>query len=98
MAKLRFQALADASKRKAIKVNEDSKRSALFGENVFNEGTMRQYLTKEAFKGVMSAIEHGTKIDRKIADQVSSAMKEWALSKGVTHYTHWFQLLTGATA
>ena len=98
MAKLRFQALADASKRKAIKVNEDSKRSALFGENVFNEGTMRQYLTKEAFKGVMSAIEHGTKIDRKIADQVSSAMKEWALSKGVTHYTHWFQPLTGATA
>ena len=98
MAKLRFQALADASKRKAIKVNEDSKRSALFGENVFNESTMRQYLTKEAFKGVMSAIEHGTKIDRKIADQVSSAMKEWALSKGVTHYTHWFQPLTGATA
>jgi len=59
---------------------------------------MRQYLTKDAFKGVMSAIYDGTKIDRKIADQVASSMKEWALSKGVTHYTHWFQPLTGATA
>jgi glutamine synthetase len=59
---------------------------------------MRQYLTKEAFAGVMSAIEHGKKIDRKIADQIAAAMKEWAMSKGVTHYTHWFQPLTGATA
>ncbi len=98
MARLRFHALAEASKRKPVKVIEDSKRSVLFGENVFNENTMRQYLTKDAFKGVMSAIDEGTKIDRKIADQVSSAMKEWALSKGVTHYTHWFQPLTGATA
>jgi len=98
MAKLRFQALNEASNRESIKIVEDSKRSKLFGENVFNENTMRQYLTKDAFKGVMSAIYDGTKIDRKIADQVSSSMKEWALSKGVTHYTHWFQPLTGATA
>ena len=59
---------------------------------------MRQYLTKDAFKGVMNAIQHGKKIDRNIADQVASSMKDWSLSKGVTHYTHWFQPLTGATA
>ncbi|MBE0422806.1 MAG: glutamine synthetase III [Lutibacter sp.] len=98
MSKIRFQALIEASSRKPVEVIEDIKRSVLFGENVFNENTMRQYLTKDAFKGVMSAMEHGTKIDRKIADQVSSSMKEWAMSKGVTHYTHWFQPLTGGTA
>ena len=98
MAKIRFQALLEAGSRKPIKVIENIKRSELFGKNVFDESTMRQYLTKDAYKGVMNAIDHGTKIDRKIADQVSSAMKEWALSKGVTHYTHWFQPLTGATA
>ena len=98
MGKLRFKAIENAQNRKPLEVKELQKRSDLFGKNVFNENTMRQYLTKEAYKGVMSAIEHGNKIDRKIADQVSSSMKEWALSKGVTHYTHWFQPLTGATA
>ena len=98
MSKIRFQALAQSANRKPVEVIEDKKRSTLFGENVFNENTMRQYLTKDAYKGVMSAIEHGTKIDRKIADQVSSSMKEWAMAKGVTHYTHWFQPLTGGTA
>ena len=98
MARLRFRAIQVAHSRKPIEVKEVSKRSEIFGENVFNENTMRQYLTEDAFKGVKNAIDHGTKIDRKIADQVSSAMKEWSLSKGVTHYTHWFQPLTGATA
>ncbi len=98
MSKIRFQALAQSAKRKPVEVIENTKRSVLFGENVFNENSMRQYLTKDAYKGVMSAIEQGTKIDRKIADQVSSSMKEWAMSKGVTHYTHWFQPLTGGTA
>lgn len=98
MAVLRFDALKQTLNRKPIKVNESKTRSELFGKNVFNESSMRQYLTKDAFKGVMSAIEHGTKIDRKIADQVSSSMKDWALKKGATHYTHWFQPLTGGTA
>lgn len=98
MATLRFNAIQLAQSRKPIEIHETKKRSEIFGENVFNEGTMRQYLTVQAFNGVMSAIQHGKKIDRKIADQVSSSMKEWALSKGVTHYTHWFQPLTGATA
>jgi glutamine synthetase len=98
MAKLRFKAMDLVQNRKPIAVEEPHKRSEIFCKNVFNENTMRQYLTKEAYNGVVSAIEHGKKIDRKIADQVSSSMKEWALSKGVTHYTHWFQPLTGATA
>jgi len=98
MAVLRFDALKQTLKRKPIKVNESKTRSELFGKNVFDENSMRRYLTKDAFKGVMSAIEHGTKIDRKIADQVSSSMKDWGLKKGATHYTHWFQPLTGGTA
>ncbi|REE80269.1 glutamine synthetase [Lutibacter oceani] len=98
MATLRFKAIQLAQSRKPIEIKEAKKRSEIFGENVFNEGTMRQYLTSDAYKGVMSAIKLGKKIDRKIASQVSASMKEWALSKGVTHYTHWFQPLTGATA
>tara|TARA_B100001179_G_C18601876_1_gene410891 strand:- start:2369 stop:4438 length:2070 start_codon:yes stop_codon:yes gene_type:complete len=59
---------------------------------------MRQYLTKTSYNSVMDAIESGAKIDRNIADHISTGMKEWAISKGATHYTHWFQPLTGSTA
>jgi glutamine synthetase len=79
-------------------VVQNEKRSTLFGQNVFNKYAMQQYLTRAAYESVMNAIEHGTKIDRKIADQVAVSMKDWAMSKGATHYTHWFQPLTGATA
>jgi len=79
-------------------VVQNEKRSTLFGQNVFNKHAMQQYLTRAAYESVMNAIEHGTKIDRKIADQVAVSMKDWAMSKGATHYTHWFQPLTGATA
>ena len=98
MSKIRFNALQEALNRKPIKVKEGGKRSEIFGTNVFNEHAMRQFLTKDAFNGVMSAIDHGTKIDRKVADQVAASMKDWALNKGATHYTHWFQPLTGGTA
>ncbi|GAA4112153.1 glutamine synthetase III [Aquimarina addita] len=98
MSTIRFQALKEALNRNVIKVTETQRRSTLFGSNVFNHDTMLQYLTKDAYVSVLDAIENGSKINRKIADQIASAMKEWALSKGVTHYTHWFQPLTGATA
>ena len=98
MSTLRFQAIKESLAYKPIHVEETVRRSELFGTNVFNENTMRQYLTKDAFKGVINAIKHGKKIDRSVADQVASSMKDWALSKGVTHYTHWFQPLTGVTA
>ncbi|MBS3993983.1 MAG: glutamine synthetase III [Bacteroidetes bacterium] len=98
MSKLRFQALFDAQNRKPVSLEDNLNRSQLFGENVFNKKSMRQYMTPEAFESVMNAMEFGHKIDRKTADQVASAMKSWALKKGATHYTHWFQPLTGSTA
>ncbi|RAV28843.1 glutamine synthetase III family protein [Sinomicrobium soli] len=98
MATIRFRAIQATFGRTAVPVQETVRRSELFGENVFNEASMRQFMTKEAFVGVMRAIEFGEKIDRRVANQVAAAMKDWALSKGATHYTHWFQPLTGATA
>ncbi len=98
MSTIRFQALQTTSGRKPVKVEELDKKSAIFGSNVFNDKAMRQFLTPEAYKAVQSAVQHGTKIDRRLADYIAMGMKEWALSKGVTHYTHWFQPLTGTTA
>ncbi|PQB06139.1 glutamine synthetase type III [Polaribacter filamentus] len=98
MSTIRFAALQETLNRSTIKVVENEKRSVLFGKNVFNKYAMQQYLTRAAYESVMNAIDKGTKIDRKIADQVAVSMKDWAISKGATHYTHWFQPLTGATA
>ena len=75
-----------------------NKISEYFGENVFNPHVMRSYLPDEAYDGILEAMEKGTPISRKVADQTASAMKEWAISRGATHYTHWFQPLTGSTA
>lgn len=72
--------------------------SEYFGENTFHLDKMRECLTDDAYKIVKSAVESGTAVDRTHADQIATAMKDWAISKGATHYTHWFQPLTGATA
>ena len=101
MSTLRFKALAELPFRNYRRdnfVEVPAKLSELFCQNVFSEETMREYLTKDAFQLLMEASKKGTKIQRHIADQVAVAMKDWVLSKGVTHYTHWFQPLTGATA
>ena len=98
MSTLRFYAIKETLNRKPIKIEENERRSEIFGSNVFNEDTMRQYLTKEAFVSVMDAMQNGSKISRYVADHISTGMKEWAISKGATHYTHWFQPLTGTTA
>ncbi len=98
MSTLRFRAITETLNRKPVFIEEKERRSNLFGQNVFNENAMRQYLTKEAYNAVSNAHEYGTKIPRELADHISTGMKEWAISKGVTHYTHWFQPLTGATA
>ncbi len=98
MAILRFRALQEAHNRKPLEIKDPARRSELFGSNVFNEEAMRQYLTREAFENVMQANQVGAKIGRDIADHISTGMKEWAISKGATHYTHWFQPLTGTTA
>ena len=70
----------------------------LFGSMVFNEEVMRQRLPREVCKSLMKTMAEGKEIDPSIADVVANAMKDWALEKGATHYTHWFQPLTGATA
>ncbi|WP_283642247.1 glutamine synthetase III [Croceibacter atlanticus] len=98
MATLRFQALKETLNRPVVEIDESIRRSELFGKNVFNEASMRQYLTKDSFKSVTDAILTGSKISREVADHISTGMKEWAISKGATHYTHWFQPLTGGTA
>ncbi|SHJ11721.1 glutamine synthetase [Mesonia phycicola] len=98
MSTLRFQALKQSLNRKPVEVTEPARRSEIFGKNVFNEMAMRQYLTKDSYNSVMDAVQNGSKIDRDLADHISTGMKEWAISKGATHYTHWFQPLTGSSA
>jgi glutamine synthetase len=99
MATIRFKALEALMSRQPVAVEAPNKKtSEFFGEMVFDKRKMKEYLSREAFDTVMDAIENGTRIPRRIADQVSSGMKAWALDKGVTHYTHWFHPLTGSTA
>lgn len=98
MSTLRFSALKIGLNREPVKIIEKKRRSEIFGENVFNKSKMRQYLSKEAYVNVIDAIDKGSKIDRKGASAIAAGMKDWALSKGATHYSHWFQPLTGATA
>lgn len=99
MKNFRFVALEKTLDRQVVQVDYPSEKiSDFYGSMVFNDNIMREYLTKEAFKSLQQAIEKGSKIDRKIADQVASAMKAWAMKLGATHYTHWFHPLTGNTA
>ncbi len=98
MSNIRFNAILQSSQHKEIPVVENTRRSETFGINVFNTDRMMQYLTRDALDSVNNAIKTGSKIDRKMADQIAEAMKAWAMSHGATHYTHWFQPLTGATA
>lgn len=98
MNKLRFQAIQDAVSRLPKPFHSDQKKSAIFASHVFTKKVMRTFLTKQAFTEVDEAIQKGTKIKRSIADHVAASMKDWAISMGATHYTHWFQPLTGATA
>ena len=84
----------------AVTVVFDKKQkvSEYYGENVFNRKAMQKYLSKETYKALTHAIDNGTPIDREIANHVAAGMRMWALEKGVTHYTHWFQPLTDGTA
>ncbi len=99
MSNIRFRAVETAQSRPSVKVTPpSSKVSDYYGINVFNKEAMQKFLQKDAYRAVMAAIEHSAPIDRKMADQVATGMKDWANSKGATHYTHWFQPLTGLTA
>lgn len=83
---------------KKVSGYQDKRISSVFGEHVFTERVMRNYLTDEAYKSLMNSVKNGEKIDRKMADQIASGMKVWSEEMGATHYTHWFQPLTGGTA
>jgi glutamine synthetase len=99
MATMRFIALKEVMNRKSVEVEMPQNRvDVYFGQNTFGKDAMRQCLSDEAYESVAEAVDKGTNIDRRIADQVASAMKAWASEKGATHYTHWFQPLTGDTA
>ena len=99
MQSLRLNALHEllASPRNPA-VAPSRKITGFFAENVFDLKKAREFLSDEAYKSLVSSIKNQTKIDRKMGDQIASALKIWAETKNVTHYTHWFQPLTGATA
>ncbi len=96
---LRFQAINNlTSEPNEVAQASTTKITGIFGENVFTLATARQYLTDEAYKSLAASIKGGKKIDRSSANAISNGIRAWAESKGVTHYTHWFQPLTGTTA
>lgn len=72
--------------------------SALFGEMVFGEQQMQQRLPADVYRAWQQSLAQGTALDRSVAGEIAGAMKDWAIEKGATHYTHWFQPLTGVTA
>lgn len=99
MSTLRFKALESVYTRRPVEVESpNAKVSDFFASSVFGRHSMEEFMGTVVFKQVIEAIDTGKQIDRKIADQVASAMKAWAVTKGATHYTHWFQPLTGSTA
>jgi glutamine synthetase len=99
MSTLRFKAVEEAFKKKALVVTAPSKlTSDFYGRYVFTHSTMEKYLSKETIKAINNAINNGITIDRSIADDVATGMKQWAMELGATHYSHWFQPLTDGTA
>lgn len=95
---LRVSAINNISQGKDLKGPASAKITALFGENVFTLQKARAFLSDEAYKSLLSSIKGSKKIDRTVANQIAAGMRQWAETKGVTHYTHWFQPLTGTTA
>jgi glutamine synthetase len=95
---MRFEALKMVNNRQALGIFSPSKLSELYGKNVFGYEKMKVYLAKEAYQAIEKSIRRGIALDRIHADQIAAGMKQWALEMGCTHYTHWFQPLTGSTA
>jgi glutamine synthetase len=99
MESLRFKALDNLSKGlPGVKVEGSQKIASIFNENVFTLQVARKYLSDEAYKSLASSIKGGKKIDRNMGSQIANGIRAWAESKGVTHFTHWFQPLTGLSA
>src|SRR5688572_14476313 len=99
MENLRFKAINDLSTSlNGVENSSQAKITGIFGENVFTLKTAREFLSDEAYKSLLTSIRGGKKIDRAVANQISAGIRQWAEAKGVTHFTHWFQPLTGTTA
>ncbi|MBP3419910.1 MAG: glutamine synthetase III [Marinifilaceae bacterium] len=99
MTTFRFKMIEEAVKRSAVQVKAPAERTSdYYGVNVFNREKMAKYLPKEIYNAVQRSVEQGVPLDRKMADGVAAAMKDWAMEMGATHYTHLFQPLTGSTA
>jgi glutamine synthetase len=99
MESLRFKAINDLTFQSNGHAFEGAaKITGIFGENVFTLKTAREFLSDEAYKSLLTSIRGGKKIDRAVANQISAGLRQWAEAKGVTHFTHWFQPLTGASA
>ena len=99
MESLRFKALDNLSKGlPKVKVEGSAKITAIFNENVFTLQVARKYLSDEAYKSLVASIRGGKKIDRNMGSQIANGIRAWSESKGVTHFTHWFQPLTGLSA
>src|SRR3954447_13404370 len=95
---LRFQAINDLTSTAEKPQESSAKITAIFGEHVFTLKKAREFLSDDAYKSLVGSIRGGKKIDRNMASQIASGLRSWAESKGVTHFTHWFQPLTGTTA
>jgi len=99
MSSRRILAMQQVTSREPLESDRPTEKvSNYYGSDVFGLDAMREFLSEEAFESLQNSISHGTTIERKMADQIAACMKAWAQSKGVTHYTHWFQPLTGTTA
>jgi glutamine synthetase len=99
MESLRFKAINDlSSQSNGLAVEGSTKITGIFGENVFTLKTAREFLSDEAYKSLLASIKGGKKIDRAVANQIAAGLRQWAEGKGVTHFTHWFQPLTGTSA
>ncbi len=98
MESLRVKAINDLSTKTTVQLDGSAKITAIFGENVFKLQTAREFLSDEAYKSLTGSIRGGKKIDRAVANQIAAGLRQWAELKGVTHYTHWFQPLTGSSA
>ena len=93
---LRFQAINNLKYTDILTEDSTGKVTAIFGENVFTLKTAREFLSNEAYKSLTASIKEAKKIDRAMASQIATGMRAWAESKGVTHFTHWFQPLIAA--
>jgi glutamine synthetase len=99
MESLRFKAINDlTSSSNGKDLGRSTKITAIFNENVFTLKVAREFLSDEAYKSLAGSVKGGKKIDRTVANQIASGIRQWAESKGVTHFTHWFQPLTGSSA